>query len=767
MSIKFNHRLGTIDVDTSTYDTTSVTSNTDYTITVSVSDAAVVANANSTVDFYYNGTITARAGGIGGIGCFEITEGDVAGDAGARILYFIDSANAIKASINSGTNSGDFVIDNNIANKDINLTPSGTGNVALGNFVFDADQTVGAGQDNYVFTYDNATGLISLEAATGGGLSGTVANDQVVVGTGASTVDSSSGLTFDGSTLTTTAAIVATDAANAIEMESASPKIRWHETDATANTGEWDMLASGDTFLWRTRADGDLAGETIMSVTRSGATVGTIDFPSGGQIDIYQAQYVDLDSATTTCGIRLRTDAPTSTQRGYLYADANQIGILNDAGGDSIRHNHSDDSVTIAGVLYPNNQTVGNISAVTGNYGSIQVDGHDGSGGETTWGGLSIGGELVFLAQTTGVGTTMRGGIYDDINTAWPIQYNTSQANREIALEYAGADKLTTTSTGIDITGGITLDTDITWSNASQPWVTLDSNGGGADPWDNQGAGISVGESGKKGSAAIHITYQGAGVGRFGMGTVDDTTGSGGAPAYGHFRMVYNNYNVQAAGRLFPGTNSNTVQSTKAIEATTGYGSINVIGGGTSSYLGYSINNDINFMSNGTTHGLYNAGSSEWIISTTDNSFTYLYYNGTGGIRTVSGSSDGYSTHGQVLHNRGTYYDIGLNEMPQTHANASITLDHSDCGGYYYHSNAVVYTITLNNTAAQGASFPTDGVFFVINNGSVGITVSASGVTLYNPHLGTTGNRTIAANSVATILKYSSASWFVWGTDVT
>ena len=54
-------------------------------------------------------------------------------------------------------------------NGDINLTPDGTGNVAVGNYTFDADQTVGAGQDNYVLTYDNATGLISLEAATGGG----------------------------------------------------------------------------------------------------------------------------------------------------------------------------------------------------------------------------------------------------------------------------------------------------------------------------------------------------------------------------------------------------------------------------------------------------------------------------------------------------------------------------------------------------------------------------------------------------------------------
>jgi hypothetical protein len=51
----------------------------------------------------------------------------------------------------------------------ITLDPNGTGNVSIGNFSFDADQTVGASQDNYVLTYDDATGLISLEASAGGG----------------------------------------------------------------------------------------------------------------------------------------------------------------------------------------------------------------------------------------------------------------------------------------------------------------------------------------------------------------------------------------------------------------------------------------------------------------------------------------------------------------------------------------------------------------------------------------------------------------------
>lgn len=41
--------------------------------------------------------------------------------------------------------------------------------VALRNFVFDVDQTVGASQDDYVLTYDDSAGTIGLEAAPSGG----------------------------------------------------------------------------------------------------------------------------------------------------------------------------------------------------------------------------------------------------------------------------------------------------------------------------------------------------------------------------------------------------------------------------------------------------------------------------------------------------------------------------------------------------------------------------------------------------------------------
>jgi len=106
--------------------------------------------------------------------------------------------------------TGDLEVQGKIvstSNGDIDIEPNGTGNVLLGNFKFDADQTVGSGQDDYVLTYDHASGTISLEAASGGGGSGTVdtsgtpADNQLAVFTDADTIEGDSSLTWDGSKL--------------------------------------------------------------------------------------------------------------------------------------------------------------------------------------------------------------------------------------------------------------------------------------------------------------------------------------------------------------------------------------------------------------------------------------------------------------------------------------------------------------------------------------------------------------------------------------
>ena len=99
---------------------------------------------------------------------------------GTSAISTIDVDGGAIDGVTIGTNSAvtDLRVDNlkvdgntissTDTNGDVIIDPNGTGNVKLGNFEFDADQTVGSGQDNYVLTYDHSSTSISLEAASGG-----------------------------------------------------------------------------------------------------------------------------------------------------------------------------------------------------------------------------------------------------------------------------------------------------------------------------------------------------------------------------------------------------------------------------------------------------------------------------------------------------------------------------------------------------------------------------------------------------------------------
>lgn len=126
----------------------------------------------------------------------DLSNVDLTGLASGKILEY-NGSNFVLIDTPSGGGSGidnvvedttpqlggDFDVNGNslvsTSNGDINITPNGTGNVSLGNFTFDADQTVGSGQDNYVLTYDDASGTISLEEASGGGGGGATELDDL------------------------------------------------------------------------------------------------------------------------------------------------------------------------------------------------------------------------------------------------------------------------------------------------------------------------------------------------------------------------------------------------------------------------------------------------------------------------------------------------------------------------------------------------------------------------------------------------------------
>jgi hypothetical protein len=94
-------------------------------------------------------------------------------------------------------------------------------------------------------------------------------------------------------------------------------------------------------------------------------------------------------------------------------------------------------------------------------------------------------------------------------------------------------------NTGDTITG----DLRIVKQNA---WLVLDSPSEGTNGAD-QAAGISIGESGYKGSASLHLTYTGDGFGHIGMGPVDGSTS---IPQFRAMRLYYLNNNVDFYGTI-------------------------------------------------------------------------------------------------------------------------------------------------------------------------------------------------------------------------
>ena len=174
-------------------------------------------------------------------------------------------------STNTGTNSGTIVIADG-ANGNISLTPNGTGNVSIGNFTFNADQTVGSGQDNYVLTYDNLAGTIGLEAASGGGvsLSGST-NDQLVTVTGSNAIKGESNLTLSSAgALALTGTMTMTDTAS----DNTTPVLTVEQNRADNNAMLAKFIANNNEVLhirnngrlhWELSTDGGDSEETIMS----------------------------------------------------------------------------------------------------------------------------------------------------------------------------------------------------------------------------------------------------------------------------------------------------------------------------------------------------------------------------------------------------------------------------------------------------------------------------------------------------------------------
>jgi len=163
--------------------------NADLVITgsgISASDTATFTNKTFDANGTGNSISNLEVADFAGSAIINVSETLASNDvdtalvtAGA-IIDYVD-ANAGISEVSSDTTpqlGGDLDVNSNkivsTSNGNIDIEPNGTGNVLLGNFTFDADQSVGAGQDDYVLTYDHSAGTISLEAASSGGINNVV-----------------------------------------------------------------------------------------------------------------------------------------------------------------------------------------------------------------------------------------------------------------------------------------------------------------------------------------------------------------------------------------------------------------------------------------------------------------------------------------------------------------------------------------------------------------------------------------------------------------
>ena len=199
------------------------------------------------------------------------------------------------------------------------------GLLSLGNYDIDVFQTVGAGQDGYVLTYDNGTGLVSLEAAPGAG-GVTQLSDLSDVNT--STATNRNVLVADGVDFESRA-LVEADISDLGTYETADAAIAKTDEDEVI-TGAWNVPSTINTQNGNyTLVLGD-AGKTIRKA--SGGAGETITIPANASVAIPVGTFVafdnegggDLTIAITTDTLIFADDGTTGSRTladsGYAVA---------------------------------------------------------------------------------------------------------------------------------------------------------------------------------------------------------------------------------------------------------------------------------------------------------------------------------------------------------------------------------------------------------------------------------------------------------------
>jgi hypothetical protein len=254
------------------------------------------------------------------------------------------------------------------ADRNITLTPNGSGKVILGTLPFKADQSVGVGQDNHVLTYDNSSGVISLEAAsTASGTvdtNGTPANNQVAVFTDADTIEGQSTFTFDsgsGTLAVTTVSAGNATLTGALECQTIRATDDTSELSATGKTGFGAIVAeafgntttglgAGKVCVLNNNWAAANASATGTSITMLGVTTNADSGNMCLQGPVRLTSNADFSSANSgsilylsSADGRLTVTAPTTS--GHVVR---VCGYVLDGGNSIVYFNPSNDWIELA-----------------------------------------------------------------------------------------------------------------------------------------------------------------------------------------------------------------------------------------------------------------------------------------------------------------------------------------------------------------------------------------------------------------------------------
>ena len=190
---------------------------------------------------------------------------------------------------------------------------------------FDADQSIGAGQDNYVLTYDNSTGLVSFEAAAGGDI--TAVNITTDSGAGSKASDTSGdadfsllggdGISVTNSGATITVALADPDSDNGSDID-----------EGVIATSDrlliWDETANSWKYVTVDNLQDELDTNTGIALTN--LSVGAEPSASGdGAIAYNNSTGVFTYTPPTAAGISAITVSSTDTLTNKTF-DANGTG---------------------------------------------------------------------------------------------------------------------------------------------------------------------------------------------------------------------------------------------------------------------------------------------------------------------------------------------------------------------------------------------------------------------------------------------------------